>query len=173
MNFRDKVYAPTLVLFLVCAVIAVSMAAVYNVTKPVIEHMEAEAANEARRSVLPQGDSFQLLELEGLPQEAQEVYRAENGAGYVVTAQSKGYGGAVSFMIGFTPEGAVTGINMFSHNETPGLGTKVDNPSYLQRYYGDADVSSVDAISGATRTSNALKNALLAAKEAVALVEEG
>ncbi|HHY52403.1 MAG TPA: FMN-binding protein, partial [Clostridiales bacterium] len=71
------------------------------------------------------------------------------------------------FMIGMDAEGKIVGIKMMTNNETKGLGSRVGEPAYLQKYVGLAgDPDSVDSISGATKTSNALKNSLRAAQKA-------
>ena len=43
----------------------------------------------------------------------------------VKTASPDGYGGPVEIMAGFTPAGKITAVQVTSHHETPGLGSKV------------------------------------------------
>lgn len=170
VKFRDGMVGPTVILFTICFVIAFALAGVYNMTAPVIAAGEVAAADAARRGVLPEGDSFTKLEA-ALPDGVTEAYQADNGTGFVFTSQAKGFDGAVTYVIGMDADGNITGINMFDHNETPGLGTKIGEPDYLERYYGDTDPDAVDAVTGATRTSNSLKNSLKQAKEAYGLVK--
>jgi Predicted NADH:ubiquinone oxidoreductase, subunit RnfG len=173
-KFRDGMVGPSIILVAICSVMAIALAMVNEMTAPKIAEVEIAAANETRALVLPEGDAFVELVGIALPEGVTEVYAAENGAGYVISSGAKGYDGTVTYMIGIDPEGNVTGINMFDHNETPGLGTKIAAPSYLAQYLGTTDPSMVDGISGATKTSNSLKNALLQAKEAWQLaVKEG
>jgi electron transport complex protein RnfG len=148
------------------------MAAVYQATDPVIRRGEIEAANETRSEVLQTSETFTEVTGPAWPQGVSEVYSADNGSGYVVRSSAKGYGGPVVFMIGIDNAGGIAGIQIFEHSETPGLGTKVDNPDYLAQYLGQTNPASVDAISGATRTSNALKTALEQALEAYELVDK-
>ena len=51
-------------------------------------------------------------------------YIADNKAGMAVTAEYKGFGGAVKVMIGIGANGEITGVKVTEHSETPGLGTK-------------------------------------------------
>lgn len=169
-KFRDGDVGPVVILLAICAVITLALAAVFTVTDPVIKEGEIAAANEVRSQVLPGSDTFTKVK-GSFPEGVSEVYKADNASGYVIRSAANGYGGAVTFMIGMDKDGGITGINVFDHNETPGLGTKVDNPDYLSQYLGNTDPYSVDAITGATRTSNALKNAVKQAQEAFAIAE--
>ena len=94
-----------------------------------------------------------------------------------VTAQYKGFGGAVTVMIGMDANGAITGVKVTEHAETPGLGTKAADPGYLEQYKGVTeapaghirDDANIDAVSGATITSNAVYNSV---REALAQYQE-
>ena len=101
------------------------------------------------------------------------VYKADNETGYVITSTSKGYGGTITVMSAFTPEGQITQIKVTEAQETPGFGSKVTaTPSYWERYM-DQDASQalvlnqdIDAESGATISSKALLRAVNSAIEA-------
>ncbi len=97
-------------------------------------------------------------------------------AGYVVTSTSKdGYGGNITVSVGITAEGEVKGIEFLTLAETVGLGMKAGEPEWKGQFAGktvDAfsvtkagatSDSEVDAISGATITSNAVTGAVNAA----------
>lgn len=100
-----------------------------------------------------------------------------NVIGFVVTATSnEGYGGAVQIIAGIDKKNAeVKGIGFLTLNETAGLGMKAKEPAFMNQFpgkkatvlvvtkTGDATDEQVDAISGATRTSKAVTNALNAA----------
>ena len=51
-----------------------------------------------------------------------DCYIADNKAGMAVTAEYKGFGGAVKVMIGIDANGEITGVKVTEHSETPGLG---------------------------------------------------
>lgn len=173
VKFRDGLLGPTVILFSICLVIAFALAQTYTITAPIIEQANADAANEARARVLPGSDTFTLVAGKDLPEGVLEAYIADNDTGFVFKTQFKGFGGPVTFYIGVDGEGRFTGIDMFENDETPGLGSKVGNAEYLSKYYGGSEVDSVDAVTGATITSTALKNALRSALEAYGLVKEG
>ena len=164
-HFRNGLVGPIIILLSICLVVTGAVAATYVYTAPIIEEVDRTAAIEARQEVLPAADDFTRVDAP-LPEGVDEGFRANNGAGYVFRASAKGFGGLVPFMIGMDADGNVTGIKMLDNNETPGLGSKAGEADYLSRYYGGADPGGVDGISGATLTTNALKNALALAREA-------
>lgn len=109
-----------------------------------------------------------------------DVQRALDGGGnpigYLVTATSNdGYNGTVQISVGMTLEGNLTGIGFLSISETPGLGMKAKEPEFKDQFNGKAagifEVSKsapssdnqIQAISGATFTSNAVTGAVNAA----------
>lgn len=93
--------------------------------------------------------------------------------GYVINSLSNdSYGGAVKVSVGFDADGTITGVGIREINDTPGLGLKAKEPKFKDQYIGknvDALVvtklgasadNEIDAISGATVTSNAVTNAV-------------
>ena len=93
--------------------------------------------------------------------------------GYVINSLSNdSYGGAVKISVGFDADGMITGVGIREINDTPGLGLKAKEPKFKDQYIGknvdtlvvtktgaSAD-NEIDAISGATVTSNAVTNAV-------------
>ena len=103
--------------------------------------------------------------------------------GYVVLAEPKGYGGAISLVVGIDNDLTVTGIDITNQSETPGLGANCQNPEFMGQFKGKtsgiavvkgtASGNQIDAITSSTVTSKAVtkgvNDALLAAK----MVKEG
>lgn len=96
--------------------------------------------------------------------------------GYVVTSTSNdGYGGAITVSVGIQADGTVSGIEFLTIGETAGLGMNAQKPEWKAQYSGkNVDAFSVtkngassdneiNAISGATITSNAVTGAVNAA----------
>lgn len=161
-NFKENIF-PALILVIICLVVTVALAGTYSVTNPVILQNQQKSADEARKEVLPKGDSF--TEYDGkLVEGVDNCYMADNKSGMAVTAGYKGFGGTVTVMIGVDADGKVTGVKVTEHSETPGLGTKAADTEYLKQYQGVSeagaasikDDSNVDAVTGATITSNAV-----------------
>lgn len=102
----------------------------------------------------------------------------ESGAlkGMIVEATSEdGYGGAIKLAVGIRENGGqkvVSGIDFLEINETAGLGMKATEPAFKEQFQdkavesfeltkdGAVEEYQVDALSGATRTSNAVTNAV-------------
>lgn len=93
--------------------------------------------------------------------------------GYVIAATSpNGYGGEVQIAIGITADGEITGFNPISHSETPGFGAKCEEDDFKSQFAGKpatmleysktgaTEDNQFDAISGATRTTNAITQAI-------------
>ena len=95
------------------------------------------------------------------------VLRCKNESGevigYIVQCTSKGFGGPLNLVVGFDKSGNVTGVRYANTpSETPGLGMKTTEQSFLDRWINaNADtVADVDTISGATVSSTAFKQAV-------------
>ena len=104
---------------------------------------------------------------------------AEDGKvlGYVLDITThEGYNGDIQFTMGIRMDGTVNGISLLSIAETPGLGMKAED--VLKPQFADKNVSlftytktgamspdQIDAISGATVTTNAMVNGVNAGLE--------
>ena len=172
MSNWDKIFKPVVVLCVICVVITGALAATDSVTKPVIQAATAEAQRQARTELLPEADDF--VPVEGVKVDnVDDVYAATNGVGYVITSNAKGYGGTITVMSAFTPEGVIKQIKITEASETPGFGSNVtDNKAYWERYAGLDGTKNpvlgqdVDGWSGATISSKALIKAVNSAVDA-------
>ncbi len=158
---------------------------VYQVTKEPIAVQEAKAKQEACQEVFADAASFDAVEVAMVEESAwnsagygqetiDEVMMAKDSAGstlgYVVTVTTKeGYGGDIRFTVGVRMDGTVNGISILSISETAGLGMQAE--AVLKPQFADKNVekfeytksgatseNQVDAISGATITTNAVTN---------------
>lgn len=153
-----------LVLFLVSLVAALALAGTNEMTKGAIAQRALEAADAARKTVLNNADTFEQLQVpEGIG--VDNGYRGlKDGKAVGIVAQStvKGYGGEIEIVVGMDLSGAVTGISVGgpSFSETAGLGDKAKEPAFTNQFKGlvlpATLADNVDAISGATITSNAV-----------------
>lgn len=175
MNKNVKeIIAPIAVLTCICLVVTALLAYINLVTSPIITAAEEKAAAEARAEVLSEADSFSLLDVSNLPEEVTEVYKADNNTGYVFMLTVKGYGGDMKLICGIKEDGSIEKSKTLSHSETSGLGSKTADEPYRSQYTGKSadSLDSVDAISGATISSNAYKKAIQGAFNAYAMVKE-
>ena len=161
----------TLVLFLICSIIAVLMAVTNMITKPIIEANEKEATKQALLQVLPDGGEFDAVDLAEyeLPATVKEVYKATQG-GVVVKLVTTGYGSNFTIMCGIGEDGKVVNAICLSSNETLGY-----EKTFGENLIGkNADeVEGVSVVSGATKTTSAYKNAVKDALTVASILSKG
>ena len=158
------------------------LGAVYQITKEPIASAKEAAAMAAYKEVFADAADFNELEVkaDALVQggiagsDIDNVFEAlgSDGTllGYVlVVTNHEGYGGDIQFSIGIANDGTTNGISILSIAETPGLGMeaeKILKPQYAGKNVaqftvtktGAVSAEQIDAISGATITSNAVTN---------------
>lgn len=166
------------VLTVICVVAAASLSAVYTVTKEPIERAAREEKLSAMRNIIPGFDNEPDVETVALPNGKDDkgnditrtYYIARKGQEIVgvmfETASRAGYGGTINVIVGVTVDGAVTGVVVLKHSETPGLGTKITAPQWLKGFVGRTlentkwavtkDGGDIDYTSGATISPRAV-----------------
>ena len=173
MSNWNKIFKPIVVLCAICIVITGALAATNAATYPVILEATIKAQNEARNELLPEAEGA-FSKVDGIKiDNVSDVYAADNGTGWVITSNAKGYGGTITVMSAFSPDGKIKQIKITEAAETPGFGSNVtDNKSYWERYAGLDGTKQlvlgqdVDGWSGATISSKALLRAMNSAIEA-------
>ena len=155
-----------------------SLVGVNALTAPVIER---NSAVRLKRNVLmaleiPAGESDREIE-ETFAASVEEqsyggkAYFASKGTGDVAFEYTgSGLWGPITGALAVTQDwSAIAGLTVFHQEETPGLGSRITEPSYLEKFRGKtfrpalklvapgkaSDSASVDAITGATMTCNA------------------
>jgi electron transport complex protein RnfG len=119
----------TLVLAAVTFAAAVALGFVYQNTKPKIDEQDRLTKESARKIALPGAACGVFVEEES---EGFVYYRGYRSAdttgfeGYVVTARGKGYSSTIETVVGVDPYGKVAGLRITSQQETPGLGTRIE-----------------------------------------------
>ncbi len=170
-NRFSEFLKPVAVLGAICVVSAAVLGGVNSVTAPIIEERREAEALAARRSFFPDASEFSELEcgLEGIS----GVFSADTG-GYVITAESGGYNGAVAVTVGISEDGRVVGVSADTSGETANKGTLASEPEYTSLFVGiEGSADDVELISGATVSSRAVRNGVSLALDAFRLVTEG
>ena len=166
MSNWNRVFKPIVVLCVICIVITGALAATNSATAPVIAEATRLAQEQARTELLPEADGFEKVE--GVAVEnVSDVYAATNGTGYVITSTAKGYGGTMTVMTAFGPDGTIKQLKVTESAETQGIGSNVSTKKdYWDKYAGLDGTkelvlnTDVDAYSGATISSRALNSAV-------------
>ena len=166
MSNWNKVFKPIVVLCVICVVITGALAATNSVTAPIIMEATLEAQRLARMELLPEAEDFTRVDSVEV-ENVSDVYAASNGVGYVITSTAKGYGGTMTVMTSFTPEGQIKQVKVTEAAETQGIGSNVsDSAAYWAAYAGLDGTRNlvlnqdVDAYTGATISSRALNSAV-------------
>ena len=179
-----------LILFAITLVAGACLGGVYEATKEPIAAANLAAKEEAYRTVLPDAASFEADDMTDVMASANaevsglgygnvtvdEAAVALDGSGtplgYVVTTTSKdGYGGAITVSVGVLADGTVNGIAFLTLAETAGLGMNADTDwknqyagknvdAFAVTKNGASGENEINAISGATITSNAVTGAV-------------
>lgn len=156
-------------LTLICAVIALLLAVSNEITAPIIELNEQMAVQQAMKEVLPSGENFSPIDISGaeLPVSIQEAYSEDNG-GYVFKMSVTGYASGMIVLCGIDASGSVSGATCITSNETLSV-----EKTFGQTFAG-IDRQTVDQVAttaGATRTTQAYKNAITDALTAFDLLK--
>ncbi|MBP3894507.1 MAG: FMN-binding protein [Atopobiaceae bacterium] len=163
---------PVLVLVIICMVASALLGAVHAATAPIAQANADQKAQETYAKLVPEAASFEPMDcsVAGCTAALRALDDSGNVLAHVIVAQSKGYGGQVPIAVAFGPDGTVSAITTMPNDETPGLGTKIANDSYIGQYVGMAAqptaADDVDLISGATISSKAALAAFNVAVEA-------
>ncbi len=181
-----NMWKDALILFAITLISGLMLGLVYQVTEQPRRQQQERKIQEACREVFAQADRFEEFSYnidETLAQELSAdgvktgtVYRAldtaGNSLGYVIeTTSGEGYGGNITLYAGITNDGIVNGVSILSISETPGLGMRAGEvlvPQFAEKpavYFtftksGSQSDSEIDAISGATITTEAVTNAV-------------
>lgn len=186
----NSIVKNTLILTAITVVSGLLLGVVYGITKEPIAVAQENAKQEAFRSVLSDAESFEnydgfrsdsakniLVENGYVSDEISEVVtgidKDGNTVGFVVNViSSEAYDGTLELSVGISSDGTVKGVEMLSISETAGLGMKAKEPDFKDQFKdkkvekftytknGEDGDDMIDAISGATITTNAVTNAV-------------
>lgn len=94
----------------------------------------------------------------------------------IKTSTNKGFGGHMDLIVGFFLDGTISGFRVINANETPGLGTKVNEPKFQEQFEGmnpkkhvfkvKQDGGDIDTVTAATISSRAVIDAIQKAYDA-------
>jgi electron transport complex protein RnfG len=118
----------TLVLAAVTFAASLALGFVYQRTKPKIDEQAVLTKEMARKVALPEAACGVFVEEDGDEIDYYRGYRSPDTtgfAGYVVTAEGAGYSSTIETVVGVDPRGRITGLRITSQQETPGLGTRI------------------------------------------------
>jgi len=176
---KDSIVINALILFAITLVAGGLLGLTFNATAQARADQTQLKTDVALNTVLTDS-KFVEEDIIGQPDYITNVYRGSteaNGAGdftgyafQLVTTE--GYGDSITLMVGFKADGTISGMDIVSHSETPGLGAKADEDGFKGQFSGKAistlnlvkgdgsQPQDIDAIGGATITSRAVTKAI-------------
>ena len=182
-------------LVVICALIALLVAGVNKITKPVIDEQTRTATNQAINDLFADiakngavGDTETTDEAYIIPEEhikvVDAIYPVYDGSldgeflGYCAVLSPSGFKGEVNLIAAFDTEGYVIGVDVTATNdETADYGTRVNEPSegfeaQFIETKGEkelpAEMTNDFILAGATKTSKPVAQSVFTAKKLVA-----
>lgn len=141
--------------------------------------LEQATSDSAMTQVTPEGQVAGVRDLHSLVPVYQILDEQGSTSAYVLDVRGAGLWGMMYAFLAIEPNGQdIRGIYFYEHGETPGLGGEIQNPRWTARFEGKPAVDAegnvaiavkkaanpeqgeVDALSGATITSNGVNNTL-------------
>jgi len=153
-----------IVLTIITAASGLILSLVYEGTKAPIEYQTIKFVKEpAVKKVLTGYDNDPIADRKKLTIGEDErgkpieliifpAKKAGNTFAVALEGKGKGFHGPIGVMVGVSKQGKLLDIGITSHSETPGVGSRVTNPSFTNRFKGlpARPGVTVDGISGAT-----------------------
>ncbi|MDD5644876.1 MAG: RnfABCDGE type electron transport complex subunit G [bacterium] len=163
----------TLTLSIVCLVAGLCLGAVYRQSRPSIEARQRADEEKRLKEIFPESDDFE--EKTGvLPKMIEKYFIVKNKGsllGYVFVCSNYGYSSDIELMVGVDAKGNVAGVKVLAQSETPGLGTRIEEPDFINQFKGWNDALcksgkvNFDSITGCTISSKAVFNEIVSALE--------
>ncbi len=179
------------ILFIITAVLAALLAFVNGKTAPIIAQNELEKEKIALQAVMPDAAEFREADISAMSEGAEKINKAyvaldnnEKAVGACVITETSGYDVGIQTVTGVSTDLEVTGVEIIAMKETPGLGAKASEEAFRSQYIGKsgeigvsksgASDTEIQAISGATKTSNGVTEGInMALKAAEFLIGGG
>jgi electron transport complex protein RnfG len=172
-----EVVKMAIVLTLICTVCGAALSGIRNATAERIEYQVLMNVQGPKVKKVLEGSDNDLIQdrkkIEINGEELLLFVGKKGGKPWAIAFETmgNGYGGDIKVMVGYNIEKKdLTGLQVVSHKETPGLGSRVTEDPFTSRFKGlklnlefpgDGQCpSSVDAISGATYSSRGVCEAL-------------
>ena len=178
----NKIVRLTLFLLFIAAFSAFLLAYVNGSTAPIIASSEAADLINAYKEVFPAAEEIVESSTKFDAPELILINEAKVGGktnAIIYKVSSSGYGGKNTFIVAFDLEKQqISGVKILTQTETPGLGAKVTEKFFTDRFIGKTSTedllivkkdteeeNEVEAITAATITSKSIANGINIARE--------
>ena len=161
-NTASLIIKMAVLLMVICAVVSAVLGAVNMITAPVIADIAAAKTAAAYNEVLPSTGEYTPVDYS----DANVTAVAKCAEGTVVEVSISGSQSMLALAIGVDNDGAITGVSVIDHGETPGLGAKSTEAEWRAQFVGQTSGLALDKkggevapLTGATITSQAIVDA--------------
>ena len=163
MNNKLKQLYPVIFITIIVLISISLLAFTDSITKEQIRINTIEKITKMLENMFPNMSNYV---------EQEDIYVVKDSGnstiGYAYLARGKGYGGYIDILVGLEDQNTIKGISIINHSESPGLGARIVEPAYKDQYNDlpikDSAITSkggtIDAITGATISSNAVAEAV-------------
>ena len=193
-TFKQEILKPALILLAITFICTLVLAVVNGFTSVVVNENKQASQIIAREKVLPEADTFEKVDssrlgFTELKYAVNDIYKgtkAGNTVGYTALVAPQGYGGKIEMIVGFDTNYTITGLDIISMSETPGLGAKIKENEFINGIItknaniglnvvkGNASKNNeINAVTGATISSKAVTDGINCAVSAVKFIREG
>ena len=180
MKDKKEIILPAITLGIICLISTLLLSCTDSVTRGQIAVIQKQNADKARMKVCSGAAAFEPVETGDTSSELYEALDSSGQCiGYAVSTKDKSYGGDISVMTGLDTDGRITGVEILEIDDTPGLGMNAKKEAFRNQYTGksadsvtvskNASGDEIQAITGATRTSEAVTRCV---KKAYQIVSE-
>lgn len=159
-----------LILLIITSIAGLTLGLANNATAESIAQ-NSKINKEDLKVILPGADTIKdsPKEPSGIVKQILEAYNGSELVGYVLKVTPKGFHGDIDMMVAIDKDGKQTGIKVIAQSETPGVGSKIEQPIFQDKFKDKAtdkplkvvktsaaQPNEVEGISGATISSNAV-----------------
>ncbi|MCD6358419.1 MAG: RnfABCDGE type electron transport complex subunit G [Dehalococcoidia bacterium] len=174
-NSKAKQALPILVLTVVVLIAVSVLSFTHDITKAAIAEQKDNKVKNMLKEMFPSIENYKYED------NLYTISSQDDIIGYAFLASGQGYGGEIEILVGLEDENTVKSIIIISQTETPGIGARITEKSFTSQFVNlpiddialSRDGGKIDALTGATISSNATVNAVRETSiEKVRLIKE-
>lgn len=122
----------------ICAVAALCLSLLNEVTEPQILARKVQEEKDALAWLVPGGNPGEkvMVDPEAM---VRAYYPIASGESYVLDLRGSGYGGDMKILAAYRTDGSILSVRLLDNQETPGLGKRAESPSYMEKFLDTGD----------------------------------
>lgn len=162
---------PPLVLTLICMIVCGLLVVAHDASSKDTTGVLTQEMKEGCEDIFGAGD-YEMLTVQDGQEKKPVNFDVKQVSSIIVDKKNNrcavemicdGYAkGGLHLLVGINEKGLIEGLHFLSIGETPGLGAKVAQPEYSDKFKGlgiESDINEVDDLTAATYSSKGLKKA--------------